>query len=319
MTVIPCFSKQGKGHGYSKSTRIKHPMQDQLAAAYLESLRGRILNHPGGFAGKNGGDYRADATAWAVVALNALGREADFLEAAQARLAAGQLADGRVILSPQHPDAFWPTPLAVFAWHKNPEYREAQARGCHFLLTTTGLHRPRQPDSPSQHDPALKGWPWIADTHSWVEPTALAVMALRVAGYGEHERVKEGTRLLLDRQLPGGGWNYGNTKVFGQELFPFPESTGIALNALGGVVPQGQIQKSLDYLKSRLREVRTPLALSWGLMGLASWREAPPAALSWIAECLGRQRRYGPYDTACLSLLAVASRAPRGLANIFLD
>jgi hypothetical protein len=186
------------------------------------------------------------------------------------------------------------------------------------LLTTKGLHWPRGPrDFPFAHDPDLKGWPWIAETHAWVEPTALAVMALRMTGYGEHARVKEGVRLLLDRQMPGGGWNYGNTRVFGQELLPFEESTGLALNALRGVAPPGQVRKSLDFLKARLKEVRTPLALSWGLMGLAAWGEAPAGALGWIGECLKRQERYGPYDTASLSLLLVASRAPQGLLSVF--
>jgi hypothetical protein len=292
-------------------------MQDQFAAAYVENVRARVLDRQGGFAGLVGGGYRADATAWAAVALQALRRESDLLKNAQARLAAQQLADGRVCLSPEHPDTFWLTPLAILAWHRAPDYREAQARACSFLLATTGLHWQRTPDLPYEHDPALQGWPWIAKTHSWVEPTALAVLALRITGGGEHERVKEAVRLLLDRQLPQGGWNYGNTKVFGQELFSFPESTGLALNALRGTVPQPQVQKSLDYLKSCLREVRTPLALGWGLMGLASWGEEPAGARTWIGECLERQKRYGLYDTTSLSLLLVASRAPQGLESVF--
>jgi hypothetical protein len=63
--------------------------------------------------------------------------------------------------------------------------------------------------------------------------------------------------------------------------------------------------------------VRTPLALGWGLLGLASWGERPDEAQSWISECLNRQKRYGSYDTASLSLLIVASRAPRGLESVF--
>jgi len=292
-------------------------MQDQLAAAYWGIIRTRVSDPQGGFASQAGGGYRADATAWAAVALAAVALGPDLLQTARARLAAAQLADGRVSLSPQHPEAFWPTSLAIFAWHQAADYGEAQARARRFLLATTGHHWRRQPDDPYEHDPSLQGWPWIAATHSWVEPTALAILALRITGDGEHERVKEGARLLLDRQLPGGGWNYGNTRIFGRELFPFPESTGLALNALKGLAPQEQIQKSLNYLKSRLQEVRTPLALGWGLMGLASWGEKPAGAQAWISECLERQKRYGPYDTASLSLLLVASRAPQGLESVF--
>ncbi len=292
-------------------------MQDQFAAAYPGIVRNRFLDREGGFATRAGGGYRADATAWAAVALNALGQDAGLLQAARARLAAQQSDDGRVSLSPQHPEAFWPTPLAIFAWHQAADYRDAQVRAGRFLLAATGRHWPRQPDSAFDHDTALQGWPWIAETHSWVEPTALAVMALRITGYGDHARVKEAVRLLLDRQLAGGGWNYGNTRVFGQELLPFPESTGMALNALRGMTPPPQIRKSLDYLRARLPEVRTPLALGWGLLGLAAWGEEPSGARAWIGECLERQARYGPYDTVSLSLLVIASRAGKGLESVF--
>ena len=138
---------------------------------------------------------------------------ATLLKRARSRLAADQLPDGRVCISPDHPEVYWPTSLAVFAWHQSPEHRENQARAADFLITSSGTHCPREADSPSAHDTNIKGWPWIADTHSWAEPTALAMMALKIAGYGGHQRVKEATRLLLDRQLPQGGWNYGNTLV----------------------------------------------------------------------------------------------------------
>jgi len=292
-------------------------MTDQLATAYLETVRARALSPQGGFALQAGGSFQVDATAWAVLALKALGQGAALLDAARARLAAQQLADGRVILSPEHPETFWPTPLAILAWHRAPAQREAQARAVRFLLATAGRHWPRGKDNTFLHDPSIKGWPWIAETHSWVEPTALAVMALKITGYGEHARVKEAIRLLLDRQLPGGGWNYGNTKVFNQELFPFPESTGMALNALRGDARPEEIQKSLAYLKSGVRKVRTPLALGWGLLGLAAWGEEPREAPAWTSECLGRQEKYGPYDTASLSVLCLAARAPQGLASIF--
>lgn len=292
-------------------------MQDQLALAYQGIIRNRVSDPNGGFANQIGGGYRIDATAWAAIALAALGQGADLVQAARDRLAAAQQADGRVILSPHHPEAFWPTYLAIFAWHQAVPYREAQARALRFLLATTGKHWPRQPDAAYGHDSSLQGWPWIDATHSWVEPTGLAIIALKITGFGEHARVKEGVRLLLDRQLPGGGWNYGNTQTFGRELFPFPESTGLVLNALSGLAPQEQIQKSLDYLTLRLQEVRTPLALGWGVMGSASWGAKPAGAQAWINECIERQKRYGPYDTVSLALLIVAALAPQGLESIF--
>ncbi len=185
------------------------------------------------------------------------------------------------------------------------------------MLITSGLHWAKVPESPVAHDPNLKGWPWTADTHSWTDPTALAVIALKVAGFADHERVKEGENLLMNRQLPKGGWNYGNTLVFGQELRPLPESTGLALNALSGSVSRERVERSLAYLQARSETVRTPRSLAWSLMGLGAWGERPPKASDSIVACLAKQGRYGGYDTVSLALLLLSFQARQGLAGIF--
>jgi len=224
-----------------------------------------------------------------------------------------------VCISPDYPEAVWPTSLAVFAWHQSPEHRENQARAAYFLMTSSGTHIPRAANSPSAHDSTIKGWPWIADTHSWAEPTGLAMMALKIAGYGDHQRVKEATRLLLDRQLPRGGWNYGNTLVYDQELRPMPLSTGIVLNALKDQTSLATIQRSLTYLQSRVVSLPTPHSLGWSLLGLGAWRARLEPSQTSIDACLKNQARYGGYDTASLSLLLVALKSPGGLEEIFLD
>src|SRR2546428_787916 len=88
------------------------------------------------------------------------------------------------------------------------------------------------------------------------EPTALAatamhVLALKAAGHRDHPRTREAVRLLIDRLLPGGGCNYGNTIVLGQELRPQLQPTGLAMLALAGETdPDGRVAMSLAYLKS---------------------------------------------------------------------
>jgi hypothetical protein len=112
--------------------------------------------------------------------------------------------------------------------------------------------------------------------------------------------------MLLDRQLPSGGWNMGATLVFGKELLPFPESTGHALTALHSYTNTEVVQKSLDYLNKIIQSLRTPLALAWGLWGLTSWSRRPENWRRLILETLERQEKYGPYDTDLLSQLIVA-------------
>ena len=268
-----------------------------------------------GLADQIGGAYRPDATSWAVLAFKAFKKDAKIIQKLQARLAAQQLDDGRVRISIKHPDAFWPTPLAILAWHGSAEYTDRQLRAVNFLLNTSGKHWARKPDSPAGHDTSIKGWPWVENTHSWIEPTALTLIALRTAGYEKHPRAIEGINMIVDRQLPKGGWNYGNTSVFGQELHSMPGPTGIALQALAELVPKEQIEKSLIYLKTTVEKLYTPFALGWSLLGLSAWSERPTNSQALILSSLDRQKRYGPYDTSLLSLLVIASICETGLFN----
>ncbi len=263
------------------------------------------------------GQYRPDATAWVVIALDLWGYSASSLRPTRNRIATGQKEDGRISLAKSHPQAFWPTPLSVFAWHGQAEFDEPRGRSVSFLLKTTGSHFEKRENDPAGHDPSLKGWPWIEGTHSWVEPTSLSIAALRVEGYGTHERVGEGIRLLMNRQLASGGWNYGNTTVFGTELAAMPESTGLALSALTGLVKIQDISRSIALLKGFVEKLTTPFSLGWAILGLASWGERPRNANALLDRCLNRQERYGPYDTSLLCLLFVARKAEGGLIHAF--
>ena len=94
---------------------------------------------------------------------------------------------------------------------------------------------PGAPERTVGHDTTLIGWPWVADTHSWLEPTAMTILALCRDGRADHPRVRAGLRLIRDRAIAAGGWNYGNNIAFGRDLRPQPAPTGLALLALARV------------------------------------------------------------------------------------
>ncbi len=282
----------------------------------IDNIRKRSLP-VGGFALRPGSQYRPDATAWAVMALCLWGLSADLLRPPRAKIAVEQDKDGRIVVAQDQPQAFWPTALAIFAWHGEAEFDEPRARAVTFLLQTTGTHGKKGKDDPAGHDTSIRGWPWTEGTHSWVEPTSLSIAALRTAGYESHERVGEGVRLFMDRQLVSGGWNYGNTTVFGTELAAMPESTGLALSALSGLVKKQDVSRSIAQIKDTVESLITPFSLGWAILGLAAWGERPRNANTLIDQCLNRQGRYGAYDTSLLSLLLVASKAEGGLIHAF--
>lgn len=260
----------------------------------------------GGFTEKPRGLYRPDSTAWAALALAKTGLNNKLVEYARFTLEANQCEDGRISM-PGAPGSFWPTPLAVLAWHGLANHKEAKDRALQFLLETTGRHWVIKPNSPAAHDTSLRGWPWIENTHSFIDPTSMALIALEIAGQTADPRFGEGIRMLMDRQLPDGGWNYGNTLVYGQKLHPFVDTTGLALTALAGHVAKEAIRPSLLFLRSHVSRYRAPLSLGWALFGLGAWGEFPRAGHSWIEETLKKQEKYGVYGTSLLSLLALAS------------
>src|SRR5665647_1319253 len=131
-------------------------MVEDLVSFWVNQLKDRGLPD-GGFSPHPRGRYRADATGWAILALAGDPANRDLLYRARSRLAADQFPDGRVCISPDHPEAVWPTSLAVFAWHQSPEHRENQARAADFLITSSGRYWPRAANSPSAHDTNIKG------------------------------------------------------------------------------------------------------------------------------------------------------------------
>ena len=270
----------------------------------------------GGLADRPAGLFRADATAWAILCFLASGEPAESLEADRSKLRSEQGSDGRVSVNKNHPDSYWPTPLAILAWQNSQTCRSAHDRAIQFLIETAGEHPKRKDNDPWTHDTALKGWSWVEGTNAWVEPTALCVMALRAAGYGAHARASEAARMILDRQLPHGGWNAGNTLIYGKELHPNPEGTASALCALAGEVDRQVVIRSLSYLKDEVERIRTPISLGWALLGLAAWNQFPTDGAALVERCLAGSARYGEYDTSALCLLFLGALAGEPDRNI---
>ncbi len=201
-----------------------------------------------------------------------------------------QQPDGSLGVSAQAAAPHWPTAWAVLLWSARSDHGDERQRALRWILESRGRIEPPSPDF--GHDPTIAGWPWLAGTHAWLEPTSVAVIALRGAGLADHERVRDGVRLIRNRALSGGGWNYGNTTVFDRELRPRPAPTGLALLALAGLEPAGPAEAAAwVYLESALPTIRSGQSCCWGLLGLAAWGRRPPASEAWLADAADRATR----------------------------
>lgn len=219
--------------------------------------------------------------------------------------------DGSVGVSATQSSPGWPTAWAILAWHAVGGFEANIAQGINWLLATAGKPLERNPDM--GHDTSLVGWPWAEGTHSWLEPTALAVMALRKAGHADHPRTQEAIRLIYDRLLPTGGANFGNTIVMQQTLRPHVQPSGMALMALADIDwLSDKLLATCTYLRQIVGATTTTVSLTYALMGLSAFDQHPYAANDWLT--LAAERTLANDNSAYkLALLLLAANMNNGL------
>jgi hypothetical protein len=263
---------------------------------------------PGGY--YVGGEPTTEPTALAGLALIAH-RRRDIAQVAADWLASQQAQVGSIGISPHRPMPCWPTGLAILLWHAMDsafgadKFSASIRRAVQWTLAERGKTQKR--GEMAQHDSTLVGWSWAANTHSWIEPTAMFVLALKAAGHHNHPRTREAVRLLSDRLLPAGGCNYGNTILLGQTLLPHVQPTGLAMMALAGELNQvPKVELSLQFLRQALARDTTTASLCYGLLGLAAHDRLPAERHMWLETAY---RRRIEHDGGCykLSLLALAA------------
>ena len=251
-----------------------------------------------------GGAIATEPAAWACIALtehkqyNAARLAADWLHKTQT-------TDGSVGVTPSQDTPAWTTSLAILSWNYLDQatgeghYQSSIKHALEWALNTQGKTAER--NSEIGHDPTLVGWSWAEGTHSWLEPTILFVAALKAAGRADHPRTREAVRLIVDRLLPEGGCNYGNTMVLGQTLLPHVQPTGLAMLALAGEDNRDpRIAKSLDYLERTLRADSSTASLCYAVMGLAAHGRHLPKASQWLASA--EERESSCYRLALVSV-----------------
>jgi hypothetical protein len=231
-----------------------------------------------------------------------------------------QNTDGSVGVTHDQAEPCWPTSLAVLAWEtaakRNAwsgveELRAAVRSGLDWLMSVKGEALRRNPQF--GHDTTLVGWPWVVGTHSWMEPTAFAVLALRATGNSAHARCEAAIRLLFDRQLSTGGANYGNTFVLGQELLPHTLPSAISLLALANLeLTDARITNSLAWLTQAVEQERGTPSLCFGLLALAAHDQQHPKTSALIDAAEDRLSRRQPsgYQLALLAHARLGSRSP---------
>jgi len=233
------------------------------------------------------------------------------------------------LLAEQHRDGGWPafaddedpswaTALAAITLGQVEPEMHARQRAVDSLVHTRGREghwlwrwKFKLVDTQAKFDPGKYGWPWLPGASSWVVPTAFALVALKqfvscTPSEAARQRIRTGVEMLFDRACVGGGWNAGNSIVYGAPLAPHVEPTAIALIALQDEFPNQLIRDSLAWLKLHVENLTAIWSLSWSILSLFLYGIPVGELKRRLADRIGDGSHIR--DNAALAVAALALR-----------
>jgi len=284
----------------------------------------KTQNSDGGWGAGKERRSNTEATAFAVTALHSLSDRslAKSIDQGLDWLTHQQRMDGSWPLTAQFKEGSWMTTFAVFSLALFESHRQRALQGVDWLLGQKGktrwlnslLYRWAPHKMNATLNPDLTGWAWTAETFSWVEPTAYALIALKklkpyLQGTRAEERIHQGELMIYDRMCKEGGWNYGNSKVFGENLWPYPDVTAVALIALQDHQAAEANQRSFQALLKMLPQVESGLTLGWSILCLSLYGEDGAVWKKVLARNYEKMGFLGETKTMALALLASGNGA----------
>ena len=265
---------------------------DRVTSQLREQVRA-LRNSDGGWPYYAGKASRIEPTCWALLALAA--------SAPAPRGAAGAAAapeiepllrwpvqDGWLVDVAGAPVNYAFNALAGIALLQRPD---GVARGRAMaarLLEVKGLKLEQTPVL--RQDNTLQAWPWIDRTFSWVEPTSLCLLLLKQRAADMRStgaaRIAVGEQMLIDRVCRDGGWNYGGSNVYGQELWAYVPTTALGLLAMQDRRDHTVVVRSLAHLEKDLVNERSAVALALAAIALRVYRAPEAEALRLLDAAL---------------------------------
>jgi Prenyltransferase and squalene oxidase repeat len=282
-------------------------------------------NEDGGWGAVKGKRSNTESTSFALMALNSMEGK-PFIQQTTVGLKwllEHQKEDGSWLLNDASKQSSWTTPIAVLALLSFQDQRENARRAAKWVLTQEGkkpgwvaslLVRLSLVKKIVELDPYLSGWSWTAGAFSWVEPTSYSLMALKklkrsLPGTNCEERIRQGELLIYDRMCESGGWNYGNSRVLGEALWPYPDVTAVALIALQDRAGSEANQTSLRALFTMMREAASGAALGWGILCLTLYNQDVREWKRILVKNFEKTRFLGETKPVALAVLALGDGA----------
>ena len=278
-----------------------------MADSFLSEieLRGRLAldfllssqNPDGGWSYRPKKAGQTEPTSLALLALKAA-NETAACEKGLAFLRRCRTATGGIGVSPGDTAGNWTSYAALLAFNALGADEDAKALTGWILDFRDQAYQLSVQDAEDiasrfHYDVLIPGWPWIANTVSWVEPTALFATALLHTGLDpNHNRIRHAVRLLIDRRIRTGGWNYG-VPFDRTDSVAQPLSSAIALLALvtaGFDEAEPAVAQAAGYLAGIPAAELSAVALGWTILAFRGVKTMQSRIPGLAAE-LGRRQR----------------------------
>ncbi len=240
-------------------------MDPRLNAPTLREVLLAARNPDGGWPYYPSHDSRLEPTVWALLALaRDANRPPDLDAITRWPRKDGWLADGPA----GAPVNFAFNAMAALACLQRREATSFVTDIAKRLVEVKGISL--EQNAVQRQDNSLQAWPWIGQTFSWVEPTAWCTLLLKKCRGlnlpGAADRITVAEKLIRDRVCHDGGWNYGGSNVYGQELYAYVPTTAIALMAMQDRRDDPAVVKSVRYLKTNAHTEATTEALGLSMI-----------------------------------------------------
>jgi hypothetical protein len=237
-------------------------------------------------------------------------------ETAVTSLLRWQNVDGSWPAFPGDTEGSWVTSLALTVLNTLGDGSGASDRASRWILEIRGREgywpwrwKFKVADRNVGFDPDKFGWPWTPGTTSWVIPTAFSLVAIKQftacrRSELSERRIRTGVEMLLDRACIGGGWNAGNSVVYGVPLEPHVEPTAIAMLALQDEPRSAVVQQSLYWLRRRAAKLQSISSLATAILVLFLYQDR----IQELQERLSALVRDGVHiqNNATLAMAALA-------------
>jgi hypothetical protein len=303
--------------------RVQPSTDAELVSGICLPFLRAAQNDDGGWGFHPGSRSRVEATSWTLLALREQESSSSEIQQAGFRfLRATQLPDGSWPSSATQNVGSWATSLASWALLGDRESQRAVVGGLSWVCddwpreTSLIVRMIRKIASRSRVAPqndSLRGWGWTPHTASWVEPTALALIAISQAPHemlppGANRRRELAKAMIYDRMCPGGGWNCGNPMVYGVPGDPLVEPTVWALLSLRDEADRRENEISLEWLERNLAKFPGPGSVALARICMEAYGREWPASAPSLKDLHARNEFLGSVPVMAWTCLAVSPR-----------